>query len=177
MITGVVWHELLERFAPVSESYLRELLRDSGVPIEQPWGGVRQHTLAELEESLGELVDLYEGAVAAGDKDLARYCRKVVIGAKDRAKFALAKGNESKREMVDWMMVWLENVGVWREWVGVRKTKMAFDAEARRRGEFGGGKMRERSQFPVSEFDCWGLGGSLESVLLRQAIEGGSEAG
>ena len=121
VITGEIWRELLERFAPVSESYLRELLRDAGVRVEQPWGGVRQHTLEELEGSLGELLDLYERAVAGGDRELARYCRRVVIGAKDRAKFSLAKGNEGKREMVDWMMVWLENVGVWREWVRVRK--------------------------------------------------------
>ena len=29
-ITGAVWRDLLSRFAPVSESYLRDLLRDTG---------------------------------------------------------------------------------------------------------------------------------------------------
>jgi len=33
-ITAAVWREMLRRFAPVSESYLRDLLRPSGMPFE-----------------------------------------------------------------------------------------------------------------------------------------------
>lgn len=40
-ITAAVWQGLLERFAPVSDSYLRDLLRETGLPFEQPYAGVR----------------------------------------------------------------------------------------------------------------------------------------
>ncbi len=40
-ITSAVWRELLLRFAPVSESYLRDLLRQTGLPFEQSYAGVR----------------------------------------------------------------------------------------------------------------------------------------
>jgi hypothetical protein len=36
------------RSAPISESYLRELLRSTGFPFEQPNAGIRQHTFEEL---------------------------------------------------------------------------------------------------------------------------------
>src|ERR1700722_16212791 len=89
-ITGAVWRGLLERFAPVSESYLRDLLRQTGLPFEQPYAGVRQHTFEELEDSLRDLSTVYKDAVSAGDRDRARYCRRQVIAAKDRAKFLAA---------------------------------------------------------------------------------------
>jgi hypothetical protein len=119
-ITGEVWRDLLQRFAPVSESYLRDLLRDTGIPIEQPWAGVRQHTFEELEQSLRDMLRVYEEASAAGDRDRARYCRRQVIAAKDRAKFAVKK-KPVKAEMVDWMLVWLENPAVFPAWVEARK--------------------------------------------------------
>src|SRR5579872_7371790 len=49
-ITEAEWRNLLGALAPVSESYLRHLLADSGVPVEQPFGGVRQKTFEELEQ-------------------------------------------------------------------------------------------------------------------------------
>src|SRR5215469_10870297 len=98
-ITGEIWRGLLARFAPVSESYLRDLLLKEGALIDQPWSGVRQHTLEELEASLHQLYDVYSHASQSGDRALARYCRKMVIAAKDRAKFAAAKGNRGKDEM------------------------------------------------------------------------------
>ena len=119
-ITGDVWRDLLARFAPVSESYLRDLLRDSGLPFDQPWAGIRQHTFEELEQSLIAMLDVYRESVALGDRDRARYCRRQVIAAKDRAKFAAAKKPE-KNEMVQWMMVWLENPEVFPAWVAARK--------------------------------------------------------
>jgi hypothetical protein len=119
-ITGEIWRDLLVRFAPVSESYLRDLLRDTDLPFEQPWAGVRQHTLEELEQSLREMLGVYETAEANGDQERARYCRRQVIAAKDRAKFATKKKSE-KAEMVNWMMVWLENPAVFPVWVEARK--------------------------------------------------------
>jgi hypothetical protein len=122
------WEELRRLLSPVSERYLRELALASGIPVEQPWAGVRQHTLIELEQSLRELLQVYETALAAGDRDLARYCRKQVIAAKDRARFIARKAGtpDDKRarkgEMVEWMLVWLENPPVFPAWVEIRKT-------------------------------------------------------
>lgn len=126
-VTEAVWQHLLQRFAPVSESYLRDLLRDTGLPFDQPYAGVRQHTFEELEESLRAMLEVYCAAQAAGDRDRARYCRRQVIGAKDRAKFLTANSGmpESKRaekaEMAQWMLVWLENPEVFPAWAEARK--------------------------------------------------------
>jgi hypothetical protein len=93
-ITAAIWRNLLERLAPVSESYLRDLLCQTGLPFEQPYAGVRQHTLEELECSLDELRRVYSDAKATGDRDRARYCRKQVIAAIDRARFLAGKKPE-----------------------------------------------------------------------------------
>ena len=86
-ITEAVWQDLLLRLAPVSESYLRDLLRDTGLPFDQPYAGIRQHTFEELEQGLREMLQVYRDALAAGARERARYCRRQVIAAKDRAKF------------------------------------------------------------------------------------------
>lgn len=122
VITEVVWQGLLMRLAPVSESYLRELLRNAGVPIEQPYAGVRQHTFEELEQSLREMLAIYQESMASGNRDRARYCRRQVIAAKDRAKFLVDK-QKDKQEMADWMLVWLENPEVFPAWVEARKNR------------------------------------------------------
>ena len=119
-ITESVWRDLLARLAPVSESYLRELLRDTGLPFDQPYAGIRQHTFEELEASLREMLAVYTESIGSGDRDRARYCRRQVIAAKDRAKF-LVKRNPAKEEMVQWMLVWLENPEVFPAWVEARK--------------------------------------------------------
>jgi len=126
-ITEAVWRDLLFRLAPVSESYLRELLRNTGLPFDQPYAGVRQHTFEELEQSLRDLLMVYTTANAALDRDRARYCRRQVIAAKDRAKFLghnprTAPGKRAeKEEMALWMLVWLENPEVFPAWVEARK--------------------------------------------------------
>lgn len=119
-ITEAVWQELLRVLAPVSESYLRDLLRSTGLDFDQPYAGIRQHTFEELETSLGEMLVVYRAAMAAGNRERARYARRQVIGAKDRARF-LSKKQEQKREMVQWMLVWLENPEVFPAWVEARK--------------------------------------------------------
>jgi len=127
VITESVWQNLLLRLAPVSESYLRELLVNAGIPIEQPYAGVRQHTFEELEQSLREMLQVYSDATASGNRDRARYCRRQVIGAKDRAKFLAANPRTApekqadKQEMAQWMLVWLENPEVFPAWVDARK--------------------------------------------------------
>ena len=127
VITAPVWLELLERLAPVSESYLRELLRDTGLPFQQPYAGIRQHTFDELEQTLLEMLAVYNDAMAAGDRDQARYARRQVIAAKDRARF-LAKNPRTslekraeKEEMVEWLLVWLDHPDMFPAWVEARK--------------------------------------------------------
>jgi hypothetical protein len=122
-ITEAVWKDLLHRLAPVSESYLRDLLRATGLPFAQPWAGVRQHTLEELEQSLREMLQVYSEAAAAQDRERTRYCRRQVIAAKDRAKFQARKA-PGKGEMAQWMLVWLENPEVFPAWVEARKKAM-----------------------------------------------------
>ena len=132
-ITEAVWAELMMRLAPVSESYLRDLLRATGLPFDQPYAGIRQHTFAELEESLYGMLQVYLDAVAAGNRDRARYCRRQVIAAKDRAKFLAAtpRTTEDKRsekeEMARWMLVWLENPEVFPAWVEARRKATSSD--------------------------------------------------
>jgi hypothetical protein len=129
-IDEAVWLDLLAKLAPVSESYLRDLLRATGLPFAQPYAGVRQHSFEELEQSLRELTTVYAAALAAADRQRARYCRRQVIAAKDRAKFLAAGSRQpgdkhaQKREMADWMLVWLENPGVFPAWVEARKKRM-----------------------------------------------------
>src|SRR5690348_9261690 len=126
-VTESLWHDLRKRMAPVSESYLRDLLRDTGLPFEQPYSGIRQHTWEELEQSLREMQAIYSEASAAGNRERARYCRRQIIAAKDRARF-LARNphlspekREQKEEMAQWMLVWLENPEVFPAWVEARK--------------------------------------------------------
>jgi len=133
-VTEVVWRELLWRLAPVSESYLRDLLRGTGLPFDQPYAGVRQHTFEELEQSLREMLEVYRAALG-GDRERARYCRRQVIAAKDRARFAAANPQfdagkrAQKEEMVQWMLVWLENPEVFPAWVEARKRAAASATE------------------------------------------------
>ena len=133
-ITEAVWTALRLRLAPVSESYLRDLLRDTGLPFDQPWAGILQHTFEELEESLRGMLDVYREATVAGDRERARYCRRQVIAAKDRAKFLARNARtppekrSEKEEMAQWMLVWLENPEVFPAWVDARKKIRPIDA-------------------------------------------------
>jgi hypothetical protein len=126
-ISGAVWKALLVRLAPVSESYLRDLLHQTGLPFEQPWAGIRQHTFEELEQSLGEMLSAYRAAVLGGDRVQARYCRRQAIAAKDRARFVAGNPKSSaekkaqKEEMAAWMLIWLETPEVFPVWVAARK--------------------------------------------------------
>ena len=126
-ITEAVWQDLLRRLAPVSESYLRDLLRATGLPFDQPYSGIRQHTFEELEHSLRAMLQVYGDSLAAGQRDRARYCRRQVIAAKDRAKFLAVTPRSTpekrtlKEEMAQWMLVWLENPEVFPAWVEARK--------------------------------------------------------
>ena len=105
--------------APVSESYLRKLLRESGAPLAPMVEGVRQATFAELESSLLRLMEEYESS----DPPHRMAVRRLVITAKEHAR--LAARNPAKRldkeEMILWLTTWLENPPVFREWLSIRR--------------------------------------------------------
>ena len=124
------WRRLAAELAPISESYLRRLLRETGVPVEQPYAGVRQGTFEELEASLIAMEHVYALAREAGDRVRAQYCRAQVIEAKDHARLAArspsasAEKKSQKGEMIQWMLVWLENPAVFEEWAKLRKGRV-----------------------------------------------------
>jgi hypothetical protein len=102
---------LKESLAPVSEDYLRKLLRDSGVPLAPMVDGVRQSNLGTLELSLLALLVEYE----SGDAAQKRAVRKLVITAKDHAKWT------HKEENLLWLTTWLENPPLFPAWARLRR--------------------------------------------------------
>jgi hypothetical protein len=122
MVTEAEQAELRARLAPISDSYLRRLLRATGWPLAPLVAGVRQESLEELERSLRELGEVYAQATQAGDAVRARLVRRLVIDAKDHARWALRRGHPEKEETILWLLTWLENPGVFPAWVGLRKS-------------------------------------------------------
>jgi hypothetical protein len=108
---------------------LPDALQNLPIPTEVPWCGVRQHTLDDLEASLNAFAEVY----AARD-DLRRFCRAIVIRAKDRAKWASRsdRAAEEKRalkaEMLEWMLVWLGDPALFREWAHLRRSRLTKSA-------------------------------------------------
>jgi hypothetical protein len=105
------FEQLAEALAPVSEGYLRKLLRESGVPLAPMVEGVRQSNLGVLELSLLALLAEYE----SGDTVHRKAVRKLVVSAKEHARWA------NKQEHVLWLATWLENPPLFPAWARLRK--------------------------------------------------------
>jgi hypothetical protein len=120
------FEQLEEELRPISESYLRQLLRESGVPLAPMVEGVRQSNLGALELSLLALLAEYE----AGDLPHKQAVRKLVITAKDHARWT------HKDEHVLWLMTWLENPPLFPTWARLRRELTAD-------GPFMGGEQTE----------------------------------
>jgi len=122
--------------APVSESYLRKLLRESGVPLDPLVEGVRQGSFDELQQSLDHLLGIYE----AGDAARRRAVRAVATMAKDHARLAArsrsanAEKRAEKDEMILWLLTWLENPPLFPDWVRLRRVRWEVEA-GENRGE------------------------------------------
>ncbi|MDQ6700351.1 MAG: hypothetical protein M3Z36_09210 [Acidobacteriota bacterium] len=120
------WQQLRREFPGIAENSLREMLQESTIEIAQPYCGVRQKSLEDLESSLLGLYGVY-----AGHPDQAGTCRKLVIQAKDRARFVTRNAKviepvrAMKEEMVRWMLVWLDDPSMFESWVRARKTQIA----------------------------------------------------
>ena len=100
--------------APVTENYLRKLVRDVGVPLAPIVDGVRQSNLGELELSLIALLAEYEAA----DAEQKRAVRKLVLTAKDHARWT------HKEENVLWLTTWLENPPLFPAWARLRRSTL-----------------------------------------------------
>lgn len=105
----------------LGESALRRLLIELSAPMSPLVEGVRQDSFDHLERTLLALLGEYQGA--AGDR--AKACRRRVITAKDHARFALARlegqAKTDREEMILWMRTWLENPGIFPQWLELRK--------------------------------------------------------
>jgi len=134
-ISEELWRGLFTLLAPISETYLRDLLQATGLPIAQPFGGVRQSSFEDLEASLLDMEKAYSKAVANQDRKRAIACRRAVIQAKDRARLISRnqkvdpEKRRQKAEMVEWMLVWLENPGIFESWVALRKNSFTCRSE------------------------------------------------
>jgi hypothetical protein len=115
---------LAEELKPVSASYLRELVRGCGLPMAAMVEGVRQETLPELDRTLEALREEYE----AGDDGRRRAVRRMVIEAKDHARLALRRLDGERRaereEMILRMLTWLENPGLFGDWLALRRARL-----------------------------------------------------
>jgi hypothetical protein len=105
----------LGRDLEIPEAALRKLLRDTGVALHPMVEGVRQDSFENLGRTLTDLQRQYELAGC----EQARRIRRLVITAKEHAKFA-ARSKPEKREMVEWLLVWLENPPVFETWLKLR---------------------------------------------------------
>jgi hypothetical protein len=125
LIDEAAFGELLRSLAPVSERYLRRLLRETDVPLAPLVEGIRQDSFDQLERTLEATGREYAASIAAGNAPRAQACRRAVIAAKDHARFALRRlaGDQraARQEMVLWMLVWLENPGIFSAWLALRK--------------------------------------------------------
>ena len=116
------WDEILAALEPVSPNYLRRLLREladeTGLALDPAVEGVRQHDFPALKRSLIALAEAYEASSAEQRPDL----RALVIEAKDHARLAGRNPDKTatKKEMVLWMLTWLENPPLFPDWVAVR---------------------------------------------------------
>jgi hypothetical protein len=122
-IDETVWSELVVHLAPVSSSYLRELLKSAGLPLDPLIEGVRQDSLEEAERTLVALSCMY--SESSGERR-ARV-RAAVIESKDRLRWSLKRDSDDserralKQEILLWTMTWLENPLVFESWLAIRK--------------------------------------------------------
>ena len=122
LIGEAEFRELRGALAPISESYLRKLLRESGVALSPMVEGVRQEDFDELEASLLKMLDEYQKADAPRRRDV----RRLVIAAKDHARWASRRPAKraDKEEMALWILTWLENPPLFSDWVKLRRARL-----------------------------------------------------
>jgi hypothetical protein len=119
-IDEALFAELREHLAPVSDSYLRQLLKHSGLPLAPMVEGVSLHGLDHLERTLLAL----ECEYASADRPRRSLVRNVVIEAKNRLRWTIKRAGDpsaERAEMLLWVMTWLENPELFELWVKLRR--------------------------------------------------------
>jgi hypothetical protein len=122
-IDEAVWGRIAEALAPVSQNYLRRLVRSTGLAMSPLVEGVCQKSFADVERTLSALQREYE----LGGPERRRRIRAEVISAKDHTRWALQKtglgadAKAVKEEMLLWILTWLENPGLFSAWLAIRK--------------------------------------------------------
>ncbi|MBY0505084.1 MAG: hypothetical protein K2X03_14320 [Bryobacteraceae bacterium] len=114
LVDRAVADGLRDSLAPISEAYLRKLLRASGVPLAPEVEGVRQEDFASLERTL----------LATRDPAAVREARRHAALARRSPKADWAV----KTEMMEWMRVWLETPAAFPVWLRLRKATPEFRA-------------------------------------------------
>ncbi len=108
-----------------------EILLATEVPVDRAIGGiptdlrgkVRTANLGEAKQSLLAMAREY---ATAPDAQRASDVRQAVMRTKNHLKLALARGiraekRAAKEEILEWLLVWLENPGVFEPWLAVRE--------------------------------------------------------
>jgi hypothetical protein len=126
------WNVLKQELAPISDSYLRSLLIETGLPLSPLIEGVHTSDLNQAERTLRALAVEYESA----DPERRKIYRRVVIEAKQRARWWLRRSasldppeTPLKEEVLLWTSTWLENPLLFQQWVSLRKQQ--FPTEGR----------------------------------------------
>ena len=124
-VDGEAFRALRAELAPISAAYLRRLLEQAGAVMTAEVEGVRLDGFENLERSLTHLATLYE----AGQPGV----RAVVLEAKQRARWASRQAKDARRraekeEMARWLLVWLENPGIFPVWVALKRKAQEQDA-------------------------------------------------
>lgn len=112
------FRQLCDAFPEIQESILRKLVRETELPLAPLVEGVRQEDFQSLGRTLIALQHEY---LEGGER--ARAARALVLTAKVHAGFAARKKPE-KTEMIQWMLVWLENPGLFETWYTLRMARV-----------------------------------------------------
>lgn len=128
------------RAKPPSSEYLLDILLETEVPVDRAIGGippdlrgkVRTGNLDVARQSLLELAREY---AMARDPGRASDVRRAVMRTKTHLKLALARGigprkRAVKQEIFEWLLVWLENPGIFEPWLDIRERRRSGQSPA-----------------------------------------------
>jgi hypothetical protein len=128
LVDETVWETLKRDLAPISESYLRHLIKQSGHPMTPIVEGVNMSTREDADRTLQALAAEYE----SGDPHRRKLCRALVLETKERIRWQLRRSSQSgkpaadpqefRQELLLWVSTWLENPAIFPEWIAIRRT-------------------------------------------------------
>lgn len=116
-VSAVSWeffHEL-QAATQGSESYLRRLVRASGLPLDPRVEGILSDNMEQLERTLGALAAIYETDRIS--------TRQLVLESKRHHRMALLRhpADDWRKEVLLHLNTWLENPGIYRIWAELER--------------------------------------------------------